>query len=90
MDPIFQYARDPRLFWEAYHLYSGRREFTCAVRFCDETNARRTYRALKADFKARYVFLTKPDDLALYYYFLSDGSFALKQENQSSAVFEIQ
>lgn len=90
MDPIFQYARDPRLFWEAYHLYRGMTAFTCAARFCNETNARRTYRALKADFKARYVFLTKPEDLALYYYFLSDSGFQLQRENPSSAVFEIQ
>jgi hypothetical protein len=90
MDPIFQYARDPRLAWEAHHLNRGMTEFTCPARFCNEDNRRRTYRALKTDFNARYVLLAKPEDLGLYYYLQSDSGFELMHDDQSAAVFEIQ
>ena len=90
MDPIFQYAYDPELYWEAYHLGAGKRtQFTCAATSCDEKNLKDTYRVLKEDFKARYVFLAKPVDAPLYYYLLSDNRFSLKNANQISAVFEI-
>ena len=65
-------------------------EFTCPARACNEDNRRRIYRALKADFNARYVLLAKPEDVGLYYYLQSDSGFELMYDDQSAAVFEIQ
>jgi hypothetical protein len=60
MDPIFQYAYDPQLYWKGHYLYNGAGdEVTCAAYPCvDEVI--RTYDSLKQDFHASYVAI-EPD-----------------------------
>jgi hypothetical protein len=90
MDPIFQYAYRPELYWEGYHLLKYRAgQSTCGAAACDEANSKEIYDALKKDFQARYLFLLKPEDLPLYYFLLSDSRFSLRNESQDSAIFEI-
>ena len=80
MDPIFQYAYDPDLYREGYHLVTDQMR---------QEGLRDAYKILKEKFKARYVFLAKPFDGSLYFRLLHDSRFLLKQETDTSAVFEI-
>lgn len=90
MDPIFQYAYDPELYWKAYYLETGKTAgFTCAATSCEEKDFKDTYAVIKNDFGAKYVVLDKIYDRALYLYFASDSRFALKDENQNAALFEL-
>ena len=90
MDPIFQYAYDPKRYWAIHHLFSGKMaRFTCGAPSCDGDNLETTYKVLKEDFRARYVFLVKPSDAKLYQYLSGDSRFILRSENKSAAVFEI-
>ncbi len=90
MDPIFQYAFDRKLYWEAYYLETGKTTgFTCPDIACDEKDLKNTYAVLKNDFKAHYLVLAKPEDEHLYKYLLGDARFLLKNETPRSAVFEL-
>ena len=80
MDPIFQYAYDRDLYRKGYYLLTGEG---------DPGGSKDPYRILKEDFKARYVFLAKPFDGSLYFRLLPHSGFSLKQENDTSVVFEI-
>jgi len=90
MDPIFQYAYDRKRYWAVHHLFTGKMaRFTCGAPVCEGNNLETTYKVLKEDFRARYVFLVKPSDARLYQYLSSDSRFVLRSENSSAAVFEI-
>ena len=90
MDPIFQYAFDRKLYWEAYYLETGKTTgFTCPDTACDEKDLKDTYAVLKNDFKARFLVLAKPEHESLYKYLLGDVRFLLKNETPRSAVFEL-
>ncbi|MEK9184055.1 MAG: hypothetical protein AAB890_03220 [Patescibacteria group bacterium] len=60
MDPIFQYAYSPELYWKT-HFYAIDKatEFTCGEIRCTEEQLISTYEALKRDFKASYLILEK-------------------------------
>jgi hypothetical protein len=90
MDPIFQYAYDPKRYWAVHHLFTGKMaRFTCGAPACEGDNLETTYKVLKEDFRARYVFLVKPSDARLYQYLSSDSRFVLRSEDNNAAVFEI-
>ncbi len=80
MDPIFQYTYDQDLYREGSYLVSE------PIR---QEGLKDAYKILKEKFKARYVVLAKPFDGSLYFRLLRDSRFLLKQENDSSAVFEV-
>lgn len=90
MDPIFQYAYDPKLYWESYFLETGKTaEFTCPAVSCDEKTIKDTYAALKNDFNARYVFFVKNDLPAFYGYLSGNPNYSLKNEDENFALFEL-
>lgn len=90
MDPIFQYAYDPKLYWEAYYLETGKTaEWTCPATSCDSKTIEDTYAVLKNNFKARYVVLSKSETPAFYNYLAASKNYSLKNEDKSSAVFEL-
>ena len=80
MDPIFQYAYDQDLYRESSYLVSD------SIR---QEGSKDAYKILKEKFKARYVVLAKPFDGSLYFRLVRDPRFLLKQDNDSSAVFEV-
>jgi len=55
MDPIFEYAYDPTLYWKTHYLHNGAAdEVTCGAYPCvDEVIS--TYESLKRDFHAAYI-----------------------------------
>ena len=75
MDPIVLYATSPDFYWKSEKLRLGDTSDIADI--------------LKNDFKARYVFLAKFVEPALYDKLLSDGRFMLKSENITLAVFEL-
>ncbi|MEK7647000.1 MAG: hypothetical protein AAB378_01325 [Patescibacteria group bacterium] len=82
MDPIFQYAYNPKMYWEAYYLETGKTaEFTCAATACAPEALEETHTALKRDFKAKYLFLDKYFDGRFYAYLATDRRFLLKYED---------
>jgi hypothetical protein len=90
MDPIFQYAFDSDLYRKAYYLATDRvGQMVRSDTGDNEQGSIDSYKILKEDFKARYVFLAKPFDRSLYFRLRRDSRFSLKLENDSSAVFQI-
>jgi hypothetical protein len=90
MDPIFMYAFDQKLYWEAHHLASGRAtRVTCALPACQESEVRDTYAVLTNDFKASYLFVEKRLTPLLYEYGRSDSRFRLLYEDEWAAVFAL-
>ena len=90
MDPIFQYAFDSDLYRKAYYLATDRMgQMVRSDTGDNEQGSIDSYKILKEDFKARYVFLAKPFDRSLYFRLRRDSRFSLKLENDSSAVFQI-
>jgi len=62
MDPIFEFAYDPKLYWKTHYLHNGSAdEMTCGAYPCvDEVIS--TYESLKRDFHASYIIFN-PDPL---------------------------
>jgi hypothetical protein len=56
MDPILEYAYDPRLYWKTHYLHNRLGdEVTCGAYPCVKEELIRTYDSLKRDFHASYV-----------------------------------
>jgi len=90
MDPIFQYAYDPKLYWKAHHLYTGRfSSFTCAGPVCGPSNGEDTFRVLTRDFHARFLVLEQKRHAALFRYALSDPRFQFVFDDGVVAVFSL-
>ncbi len=90
LDPIFQYAHDPRLYWKFHHL-SGKDsvEFTCGVPVCSDGTREDTHDVLVKDFKARYVVVGKRLNPDLYRFFAGDPRFEQTVDTPREAVFRI-
>lgn len=90
MDPIFQYAYNPKMYWEAYYLETGKTtQYTCAVTACAPEALEETHTVLLRDFKAKYLFLDKYFDGKFYAYLATDRRFLLKYEDMRVAIFEV-
>jgi hypothetical protein len=80
MDPVFQFAYDPVLYAKGYNLVADDKT---------DQSGQDPYNIIKEDFHARYVVLAKPFDDSLYFRLQGDNRFQLRQENDRSAVFEV-
>ena len=89
MDPIFQYAYDPVLYWKSDYLRTGKMPNDCGDDRCRNDKSNDPYQILKDDFHARYVVLAKPFDRSLYFRLWADSRFLLRHENNAAAVFQI-
>jgi hypothetical protein len=90
MDPIFQYARSPALYWEFHHLSTDEGAgATCPDPVCTRENARDTYTVLTRDFGARWVLVQPQRNPRLSEYLLHDARYRLAVESPGAAVFEI-
>jgi hypothetical protein len=90
MDPIFQYAYDPKLYWKAHHLYTGRfSSFTCAGPVCGPSNGEDTFRVLTRDFHAKFLVLEQKRYAPLFHYALNDPRFQFVFDDGVVAVFRL-
>ncbi len=90
MDPIFQYAYDPALYWKAHHLWTGKfSSYTCGTPLCGPGSGEDTFTVLRRDFKASFLVLEKNRHAALYAYARSDPRFQLGLEDGEVAVFRL-
>jgi len=90
MDPIFQYAYDPALYWKAHHLYTGQfANYTCGEPMCDPSNSEDTFTVLQRDFRASYLVLEQKRHPRLLRYALSDPHFHFVFDDGVIAVFSL-
>lgn len=89
MDPILEYKYSPDLAWKHVHLaYDFFPSATCGVQRCSKDNFEDTYKVLKEDFKASYVFVT-PANKNLYSYMSETKGFKKVFEVENQAIFKI-
>jgi hypothetical protein len=90
MDPIFQHAYDPELYWKHAHLARGAMTATtCGAFPCPPGAEVDTHTALVADFGARWVLVEPRRNPALFEYLTRDRRFDLSLRTRSEAVFEV-
>ena len=90
MDPIFQFAHEPRLYWEYFYLSADINvEWTCDAFPCPSGVATDTYEVLRDHFGARWVVVEPDRNPRLSLYLLNDPRYALALETQHEAVFEV-
>ncbi len=87
LDPIFQYAYDPKLYWKFHHIATSTvPQKTCAVAVCRNEVLEDTYDVLVRDFKAKYVVVGKQQRTA-YQFFEKDARFDKKLETWREVVY---
>lgn len=90
MDPIFEYAYDPSLYYRSFYLHVGKgTAFTCGAPTCTRETLEDTYTALRREFQASWLFVEKDRSPSLYSYANSDPRFVLSWENDRQAVFDL-
>jgi len=89
LDPIFQYAYDPKLYWKFHHLATNPLAAkTCAAAVCSKETLEDTYEVLVRDFKAKYVVVGKQQRSA-YQFFERDIRFQKQLETKQEVVYLI-
>jgi hypothetical protein len=90
MDPIFQLAHDPRLYWEFFYISADLNvEWTCDAFPCAMGGATDTHEVLTDHFGARWVVVEPYRNPRLALYLLNDPRYRLAHETQREAVFEV-
>lgn len=90
MDPIFQFAHDPGLYWEHFFLSGDLvQEYTCDAWPCYDGTATDTWEAIRHHFESRWVVVEPARNPKLTRYLLDDVRFALALETQHEAVFRL-
>lgn len=90
MDPIFQYAYDPELYWRFHYLSTDQMaERTCSDYPCTPQDTVDTWSTLTHDFRARWVLVEPRRNPRLSLYLLNDPRYALAFETQHTAVFQV-
>jgi hypothetical protein len=90
MDPIFEYAYNPALYWKNHFLASGRATAnTCGSPACGAGEVTPTYDVLKRDFRAGYLVIEKGRQTKLHRYLASDPRFTNVFETERDTVFKI-
>lgn len=63
LDPIFQYRYNPELYWLFHYPSAGVSDsITCRYVSCSKDQLESTYSALKNDFGAKYILVSKPNN----------------------------
>jgi hypothetical protein len=89
MDPVFQYAYDPALYWKVHHIVTGQASsLTWGTREIYGSRAERIYDVLVRDFGASYVFLDSRTPGFLRY-ISHDPRFVLSFHDRQSAIFRL-
>ncbi len=56
-DPIFEYAYNPKLYFENFFLAVGGKPYTCPALPCTPQDGKSLYEAIAGDFRAKYVMV---------------------------------
>lgn len=90
MDPVFQYAYSPTLFWKAYHLSAGDgAAVTWGTRGLDGAVREDTFTVLKYDFGASYLIVPSGYWRKLSAYVSSDPRYTLRYRDGEASVYEL-
>ena len=90
MDPIFMYAKNPSLYWKQHFFaWDQASATTCGAMRCKEYEVEETYKVLKDDFRARYIYLQKERNLNFRQYLNSDPRFKKVFENNEDVIFSV-
>jgi hypothetical protein len=90
MDPIFQLAKDPRLYWEYFYLSADINvEWSCDAFPCSQGVATDTHTVIQDHFGARWVLVEPRRNPRLTLYLMKNQGFRLALETQREAVFEV-
>jgi hypothetical protein len=88
LDPIFQYAHDPALYWKVHHLELGDAlPLTCGDEVCSPDNSEDIPTVVQRDFDAEFLVVDSEINLDLYNYLRSADEFEFCVEDQKMAVF---
>ncbi len=90
LDPIFQYRRDPDLYWKFHYLSADlTSEFTCAHEACTQSQLEDTYTVLKNDFRAKYLLLDKINNPKLNKFIETSSKFEKSFESMKEVIYLI-
>lgn len=91
MDPIFQYAHDPKSYWEHFYL-SGDLvvEYTCDAFPCHEGTATGIHDAVGGHTGARWVLVEPARNPKLTQELLANPGFTLAHETPGALVFRVE
>lgn len=90
MDPIFQYAYDPTLYWRFHYISTdAMTERTCGTWPCTPEATVDTWSTLVRDFGARFVVVEPRRNPRLSVYLMDDARYGLALETQHEAVFRV-
>ncbi len=90
MDPIFQFAHDPRHYWEQFYLDADlTTSYTCDAFPCSAGNAIDTPTAIMRDFGAHWVLVEPLRNPKVTLYFLHDAHFRLAHDTRHEAIFQV-
>lgn len=91
MDPIFMYTFSPSLYWKQHFFaYDQATSITCSRVRCKQEEVEESYKVLKEDFRARYIYLQKQKNVNFLKYLSEDPRFEKAFENDGDVVFRIQ
>ncbi len=90
MDPIFQFAHDPRHYWEHFYLDADlTTTYTCDAFPCSAGKAIATPTAIRRDFGARWVLVEPRRNPKFTRYLLHDRHFKLAHDTRHEAIFQV-
>jgi len=91
MDPIFQFAYSPKLYWEFYYLSVDQVSDSTCDRFpCSREGLVDTHDVLKNDFKAKYVLIAPSRNPRFYNYLAASSRYLRQFQDQDAAVFAVE
>lgn len=90
MDPIFEYAYNPALYWETHFLsIDAATAYTCGKIRCAAEEVTPTYGALKNDFHASYILVEKRRNPKLLNYLKTSPDFQKVFEDVEITLFKL-
>jgi hypothetical protein len=91
MDPIFQYAKNPRSYWLTHYIYKDLAAArNCGLIRCTPATDESTYETLKKDFSAEYIFLTHRRNPKFINYLKSEPwHYRLIYDNDKETIFKV-
>ena len=90
MDPIFQYAYNPALYWKFHYLSNDDvTKKTCPAIECTISMLEDTHTVLVNDFKAKYIVLEKQRNPLVYYYLENDPGYEKKLDTKREVLYLI-
>ncbi|MEK7649675.1 MAG: hypothetical protein AAB367_01790 [Patescibacteria group bacterium] len=90
MDPIFQFAYNPELYWKFHYLsINATTEKTCGLYPCRESQLVDTYDVLTKDFNASYILVEQARNPTMFAYLSRDMRYERVYADTNAIVFSI-